>query len=286
MSHTIHTNGEAYLSRAEIVGPQPNAVGDILEIAKLRAQAHFGTNLIYYGLTAVDVGKRVDEPEYHRQLAATTGVTNLFEVFADNASAYSLDLAFIENNGHWNRQQLDDVEAEIREITEAPAWSAVTSGYLESNFPHSRRRIWLQPGFVKDKGKIAMRRKRNLFNTKPLPVELFDTRKNCVVQRWRQISIDKVSEFALDGHLLRQLPLESDVYNEMKAISDGSLVGELKHPDGLAILEEAIRRQASELISPADTVYYACQEYFTEKEMAERDALARHAITATMLAEN
>ncbi len=283
MLHTSHTNGEVHSSRAEIVGPQPNAVENILEIATLRAQAHFGTNLIHYGLTAVKPEQRIEEAEYHQQLTATRGLTDLFDVFAGNPSANSLDLAFIVNNGHWNRERLHHVEVEIREIAERSSWGATTSGYLESSYPHSRRRIWLQPGFVKEKGKIAMRRKRNLFNTRPQPVELFDTQKESIVTRWQRFSIDKVSEFALDGHLLSLLPLESSVYGEMKAISDGKIVGELKHPDGLAILEEVINQQLSELLSPADTVYYAHQEYFTEEEMAGQGMLARYALKASMV---
>lgn len=271
-------------ARPEIVGPHQRAVEDILEIARMRAAVHFGANLFHYRFAAEDEAERVDEITYIEQLAATREVSELFGVFMQNAGASSLDLAFIENHGHWNRAAIDQIETEIRRLALEPYWGQATSGYLESSSPDSRRRVWLHPGFVKEKGKIALRRKRNLFSTRPRRTQLFDTQTGQVVERWRQFTIDKVSEFALDGDMLFELfsATDPEIHQEMKAISDRGIVGEVKHPRSLALLEEAIVAQWSEFISPACTIYYVHQDYITNEEMAGRGVVAKHAIAASI----
>lgn len=265
------------ISSQEFVGPQQSAVRAIAEIAEMRGCLHLGANLVNGRLAHKDPDLRVFDDDFQQELLAAKDIRERFAIFANNPRASSFDLAFVDNRGHWQKDQISQAEAAIRLIAEDVHWGDTTSGYLTADSPASCRRIFIEPGIVEERGRVALRRKRNLFFARPKHIQLYDTGTDQLVDRWQQISIDKISEFSLDENVLAQVAPEA--FFEVKNIIEAGAIDEIKNPQSLADIEDAIRARFSELISPAATIYYVGQRNFTKEQMDKRFAMAKCAST-------
>lgn len=265
------------ISSQEFVGPQQNAVRAIAEIAEMRGCLHLGANLVNGRLAHKEPSLRISDDDFQQELLCAKDVCERFAIFANNPRASSFDLAFVDNRGHWHKNKIDQTESAIKMIAEDVYWNDATSGYLTADSPASCRRIFIEPGIVEERGRVALRRKRNLFFARPKYIQLYDNGTDQLVDRWQQISIDKISEFSLDQDVLAQVAPEA--FFEVKNIIESGAIDELKNPQSLADIEDSIRARFSELISPAATIYYVGQRNFTKEQMDKRLALAKCALT-------
>lgn len=156
-------------------------------------------------------------------------------------------------------------------------WRSRSSGYLAPDSPKTHKRIWIDADVLgQEETKVAVRRKRNLFTAGPTKVSLLHVPSGELVQRWRIVNIDKVSEFVLKLDTLRLL--DPDAYHEVHAITSDGGIGLLKQAVSNQVIEEAIRGQHTELLSPSVTIFYEHQQYLTDGDVEKIARVGRNAV--------
>ncbi len=255
------------------------ALGELTDISRMRSQAHEVANL--FRDLHIEVGG-LTERHLRRELSRAEGALARWAVMAAHESFRTVDLTRVENGGDWNATI--EAEREIGEIATGLFVSGEIEGMVERDTPEAKLRIMIDPGLLSGRGLIAVRRKRLLLATTPVPREFPDMRpvggnySGVFVPRGDamaadvNLEIDKVSEFVLDFDRLEDAsPRAAKEIRE--ATTGGTVAGEItSNPDYVApsVIEEAISARDA-MLAPAVTTYYADRKY-KKIRRADQDA--------------
>lgn len=242
------------------------ALGELADISRMRSQAHEAANL--FRDFHIEVGG-LTERRLRRELTQAEGVLARWAVMAAHEEFRTVDLARIENNGDWDATA--EAEKGIGDLAVDLFMDGEIDGLVERDTPEAKLRIMVDPGLLSGKGLIAIRRKRLMLATSPVPHEFADMRptshgSGLMVPRGHamtadsHLEIDKVSEFALDFD--RMHATDQEAAEELRsAVTQG--VAEITTSEfarATAMVEEAIEGR-DRMLAPAITTYYADRKY-------------------------
>lgn len=261
------------------------ALGELTDISRMRSQAHEAANL--FRDLSIEVGGQT-ERQLRRELSEAEGALARWAIMAAQEEFRTVDLARVENGGDWDATAT--AEQEVGEIATELFVTGQIDGMIERDTPEAKLRIMIDPGLLSGRGLIAVRRKRLMLATTPVPREFSDMRpmngdySGLFVPRGDamaadvSLEVDKVSDFVLDFDRLEATsPKAAGEIRE--ATKGGKVAGEITgNPDYVspATLEEAIDSRDA-MLAPAVTTYYADRKYRKVRRLSdsEREALAR-----------
>jgi hypothetical protein len=259
------------------------ALGELTDISRMRSQAHEAANL--FRDFHIEVGGTT-ERRLRRELSQAEGALARWAIMVAQEEFRTVDLARVENDGDWDATAT--AEQEVGEIATGLFMGGEIEGVIERDTPEAKLRITIDPGLLSGRGLIAVRRKRLMLATTPIPRKFSDMRpvngdySGLFVPRGDamvadvSLEVDKVSDFVLDFDRLEAAsPKAAEEIRE--ATKGGKVAGEITgNPDYVspATLEEAIDARDA-MLAPAVTTYYADRKYRKVRRFSDSETLAR-----------
>ncbi len=246
------------------------ALDEMTDISRMRSRAHEQANLFrdFY----IQPGSS-RERQLRGELDQARGVLARWAVVTAYEEFLTVDLARIENVGDWDAAA--EAETDVGDVALELFMNEQIDGMIEHGSPEAKLSIVIDPGLVTAQGLIAVRRKRLLLATPPLPHE-FTVRREPPVSMMTDASMEigKVSEFVLDFDRLEMI--DPKVAQEiLLATSGGISPSDITQVEGVrsapAVIEAAIRDRDA-MLTPAATTYYADRKYQNARRVEARSA--------------
>lgn len=258
------------------------AVGELLDISRMRSQAHEAANLFrdyhFFRDYHMKVGSAA-ERDLRGKLQGAEGVLARWAIMAAHQEFRTVDLARVENSGDWNATA--EAEKGIGDLAIKLFMAGEIEGLVERDTSKAKLRITVDPGLLSEDGLIAIRRKRLMLATVPTSHVFTDMRP--VGRDWdgsgarrghamaadMHLEVDKVSEFVMDFDRLKALDsAAATAIREAAQFGPAEITGELE--DATAAVEAAIIERDA-VLSPAVTTYYADRKYKNVRRLDQAD---------------
>ncbi len=242
------------------------AMGELLDISRMRSQAHEAANL--FRDFHIEVGGSV-ERNLRGKLQNAEGVLARWAIMVAHQEFRTVDLARVENKGDWNATA--GAEKGIGDLAMKLFVAGAIDGLVERDTPEAKLRITVDPGHLSESGLVAIRRKRLMLATAPVPHLFTDMRP--AGQNWHgpgarrghamaadmHLEVDKVSEFVMDFDRLRDIDSHAaTAIRDIAFYGPAEITGELD--EATAAVEAAIIERDA-VLSPVITTYYADRKY-------------------------
>lgn len=257
------------------------AVGELLDISRMRSQAHAAANLFrdyhFFRDYRMEVGSAV-ERDLRGKLQGAEGVLARWAIMAAHQEFRTVDLARVENNGDWNATA--EAEKGIGDLAVELFMAGEIDGLVERDTPKAKLRITVDPGLLSEDGLIAIRRKRLMIATAPTAHVFTDMRpagdwdghgprRGHATVADMHLEVDKVSEFVMDFDRLNELDSEAaTAIRRVAQYGPAEITSELE--DATAAVEAAIIERDA-VLSPAVTTYYADRKYKNVRRLDQAD---------------
>jgi hypothetical protein len=246
------------------------AIGEITDISRLRGQAHETANLFRDFHVGNGNGSGNIERELRQDLSSARGVLARWALMIAHQEFRTVDLSRIENGGDWDATR--QTEEEIGQLGEQLYADGQIDGSVERHSPEARLCVQVDPTLLSGGGLVAVRRKRLMLTTQPVPRQFTDMRARHYGGRSPRgdelvadvhFEVDKVSEFALRLDEVEEVA-SARAAAKFRAILEGERPVEITDTATRSCLPGVVERAITTrhpMLAPATTVYYADAKY-------------------------